>query len=95
MASINEENPSPAESKPENEELPEPQVENEVCNPVDVMDEEEEEDDVMTSLASFASDILNSIGSSVEPLDYEEKQPRPLSPQGHDLAYSVRLLQVN
>lgn len=63
-------------------------------NSSDEIEPEEEDDDVFNSLAGFSADILTSLGTPAEPLDLEQRHPRPLSPQGHDLTYTIRLLQV-
>lgn len=70
--------------------------ENSKENSMDEIEQDEEDDeDVFATLAGFAADILTSIGTPAEPLEIEQRQPRPLSPNGHDLSYNIRLLQVN
>ncbi|RXG53148.1 Pyridoxal-dependent decarboxylase domain-containing protein 1 [Armadillidium vulgare] len=68
--------------------------ENSKENSMDEIEQDEEDDeDVFATLAGFAADILTSIGTPAEPLEIEQRQPRPLSPNGHDLSYNIRLLQ--
>ncbi|KAK8728422.1 hypothetical protein OTU49_009288 [Cherax quadricarinatus] len=56
-------------------------------------EEEEEEDDVFGALSVFTSEVFATLSSPAEPLQREERNPRPLAANGVDPANTMRLLQ--
>lgn len=56
-------------------------------------EEEEEEEDVFGSLSVFASEMFGTLGSPAEPLQPDERSPRPLALNGMDTVNTMRLLQ--